>query len=375
MGYQNVQKMKRDVDLVYFGSYIKISKLKDLKNAYTGELVNTILKSKNRLLSHELSISLLKNSREKIVDSWLYYKNSYKSEDELIFMDRVDKAINLSLIKIDIILDILKSKNQSRINSISYEKIFETVDDIDILIEALVVYESEKSHNIKKKINIEFEDSLYKMWLLMVFVLVLGFVVSIIVSRNIHISHKMLREKGEQLRDVNKLLTELSITDTLTKIYNRRYFDLLFERELKSCARDKRYFTFVMMDIDHFKQYNDNYGHGMGDEVLINVAKTLKSSLKRPTDYIFRLGGEEFGAIFIGLDRDKSLALAQKLLKTLEDQMIVHEHNSASKYITMSMGLKNLIPDASTKGKAIIESADEALYKAKESGRNRVVLA
>jgi diguanylate cyclase (GGDEF)-like protein len=125
------------------------------------------------------------------------------------------------------------------------------------------------------------------------------------------------------------------------------------------------------MDIDHFKQYNDNYGHHMGDEVLINFAKCLKDNLHRFTDFAFRLGGEEFAVIYQSDDKEKAIVFANLIRKNIENLKIEHKYNSASDYITASMGLicKNAIEIDYDE---IYKEADALLYEAKKSGRNQI---
>lgn len=169
-----------------------------------------------------------------------------------------------------------------------------------------------------------------------------------------------------------KIIEKLSITDALTNLFNRRYFDEKFIQLLNSAKREKKYFCFIMMDIDHFKQYNDTYGHQMGDEVLIKVANQLKISLNRADDYCFRLGGEEFGIIFKAEDINKAISFADKIRKSIEELEIIHEKNSASKYVTTSMGLIIINSDENIEISEAYKLADELLYKAKETGRNKV---
>ncbi|HEY9202723.1 MAG TPA: PAS domain S-box protein [Sulfurimonas sp.] len=171
-----------------------------------------------------------------------------------------------------------------------------------------------------------------------------------------------------------KYIEQISLTDGLTQIYNRRHFDNVFPRMLKRNKRDKSYINFLIMDVDHFKQYNDTYGHQMGDNVLIKIANSLKESLKREDDLCFRLGGEEFGAVYYTDSQSEALLYANKIRKNIEALKIEHEKNSASKYVTASMGLICLKPDEIKSEDIIYKEADELLYKAKESGRNRVVI-
>ena len=168
-----------------------------------------------------------------------------------------------------------------------------------------------------------------------------------------------------------KIIEEISITDGLTNIYNRRYFDEIFPKIINEAKRKNELVAFVFMDIDHFKQYNDNYGHQKGDEVLINFAACLKQSLHRSSDYTFRLGGEEFAVVYQMETKEKAVEFANNLRKNIENLKIEHKYSSVSSYITASMGLicKNaneIVIDE------IYKQADDLLYQAKRSGRNQV---
>ena len=168
-----------------------------------------------------------------------------------------------------------------------------------------------------------------------------------------------------------KLIEIISITDGLTNIYNRRYFDEIFPKIINSAKRKDELVSFLFMDIDHFKQYNDNYGHQKGDEVLIEVAKCLKDSLHRSSDYAFRLGGEEFAVVYQVETKEKAFEFANMIKNNIENLKIKHEFNSASAYITASMGLicknaNDIIIDE------IYKQADDLLYEAKRNGRNQI---
>ncbi len=168
-----------------------------------------------------------------------------------------------------------------------------------------------------------------------------------------------------------KKLELISITDSLTNIYNRRYFNDVFPKILNNAKRKNELLCFLFMDIDFFKQYNDNYGHQKGDEVLINFAKCLKNSIHRITDFVFRLGGEEFAIIYQVEDKSKALVFANKVKQNIEDLKIEHKYSSASQYITASMGLicknaKDINYDE------IYKEADDLLYESKRNGRNQV---
>ena len=169
-----------------------------------------------------------------------------------------------------------------------------------------------------------------------------------------------------------KIIEEISITDGLTNIYNRRHFDNLFPKIINSAKRENQLVSFLIMDIDHFKQYNDTYGHQMGDHVLIKVANCIKNTLKRADDYCFRLGGEEFGIIFKVQSQENAIQFSNNVRESIENLKIEHSGNSASSYVTASMGLVCKSANDIEGQDEVYKQGDDFLYTAKESGRNKV---
>ncbi len=170
-----------------------------------------------------------------------------------------------------------------------------------------------------------------------------------------------------------KRLEKISITDGLTDIFNRRYFDQIAPKIVNNTYRKDTFICFAMIDIDYFKRYNDHYGHQAGDEVLRKVAKKLKSSLERVGDYCFRVGGEEFCAIYNANDKQKAYEFMVRIQKGIEELKIEHVKSQVSKYVTISVGLtceKKSMRDF----EKLFKKADKLLYEAKANGRNRVVL-
>ena len=166
----------------------------------------------------------------------------------------------------------------------------------------------------------------------------------------------------------------LSITDGMTKLFNRRHFDNEFIKQLKIQKRISQNLTFIIMDIDHFKQYNDLYGHKEGDMALINVAQCLELNLQRPSDIAFRLGGEEFGILCTDMNKSNSLLFANKIRTSIENLKIEHKGSSTNKFITISIGLIIIEPNTIYEIDNIYKCADEALYTAKRNGRNQVIV-
>jgi len=168
-----------------------------------------------------------------------------------------------------------------------------------------------------------------------------------------------------------KAIEKISITDGLTDIYNRRHFNELFPKYINSAKRHNELVSFLIMDIDFFKQYNDTYGHQMGDEVLVKIAKSLKQSIHRADDYCFRLGGEEFGMIFKIETKDQAIDFTNTIIENIENLKIEHTKSNVSQYVTASMGLITKYANDIDDDKIIYKEADELLYKAKENGRNQ----
>ena len=172
-----------------------------------------------------------------------------------------------------------------------------------------------------------------------------------------------------------KKIEELAITDELTGLYNRRHFNTILSQELKRIRRDDKKLAFIMFDVDHFKQYNDTYGHQKGDEVLALIGASLKGFLRRPGDFAFRLGGEEFGIIAEDMTTEEAVSFGDKFRQHLEEQRVEHQGNSAGPYVTVSLGVAVVGSEDAVNEDDLFKMADDALYRAKDGGRNRLELA
>lgn len=170
-----------------------------------------------------------------------------------------------------------------------------------------------------------------------------------------------------------KRIYELSITDALTSLYNRRYFNEIAQEHIEDTTRTNKIFGFLILDIDNFKKYNDTYGHQKGDEVLIGVADSLKDTFKRSDDKIFRLGGEEFGILISAKTKDDVLKLAAQARNNIKFLAIEHEKNLPLKVVTASFGLVILVSNKNDlRLDDIYKLGDDKLYEAKDNGRNRI---
>ncbi len=176
------------------------------------------------------------------------------------------------------------------------------------------------------------------------------------------------------IRDITdkKKIEQYSITDALTGLYNRRFFDVQFEKDCKISKRDGKNLVLLIIDIDYFKQYNDFYGHQKGDEALKIVAKTMLLLFKRANDYVYRIGGEEFAISFYAATQEEALERAELLRITIQNQKIEHVSSGVSEYLSLSIGLSFLPKTCKLDISEIYQSTDKTLYNAKNGGRNRV---
>lgn len=375
IAYDNSQRMKKSLDLVYFGSYIQVLKLETIRHTYIENVVGSVVKYKQGMQQTDETLTQLKNALASIREEWNYYKNTYKTEEEKKFVINMDMALKDSFSWIEALIKAYESGDSEKINTISISGLYARAEAINVLLEDLAQYEKDSAYLQKNKINRDHSQTQDNLFMVLGALVLSAIGLSFIIIRNIKQNHEVLEETTQELKFANAILKNISITDPLTQLYNRRYFNAMFEKEIRRAAREEKYFSFIMLDIDHFKQFNDTYGHKKGDEALQRVAERLKSLLKRPSDYAFRLGGEEFGIMLYDMDKEQAVAFAEKIRHEIETTKIPHEKNSASKFLTISLGLINLLPSQTIHPDFLMVAADEALYAAKESGRNQVRLA
>lgn len=186
------------------------------------------------------------------------------------------------------------------------------------------------------------------------------------------LTEERLQGSFNEIKASNTMLQYMVNIDPLTGVFNRRYFDEQFRIQWQIAIRQKQLLTIFMLDVDHFKKYNDTYGHPAGDEVLKTIAKVLSNSFLRPTDFVARYGGEEFIILTIGGDPYQVAQYAELVVKKVSDLNMPHS-GSDKNIVTVSLGFSSNLPSRDGEKSDFIKQADQALYETKKSGRNKAI--
>jgi len=325
-----IDRLKNQIDNIYFGNFIPVHKLHIIKQEYKS-LIN-----KNSDFSKSKNI---------ILQNWDYYNSQYKTIQER----EVVKKINAQV------------KNSFQKKSIQYYHY------INKQIDLLIQYEVTSASNQRKKFLEKYEkvrDYLYyNQIFIIVFIVIFIFVTIMGIIKN--------NNKLEYLVDKYK---SDSITDGLTGLYNRKYFDSILDEVTAVSYENSWESAFVMIDIDFFKQYNDTYGHDAGDIALKTVSNVVDTLFNKEYDYVFRLGGEEFGILIFDTNKSELEKRLKILQNAIAAQKVVHQ-SSKTGYLTLSMGVvlidKSIYNMTRTQ---IYKLADKKLYQSKEYGRNQYTI-
>ena len=325
-----IDRLKSKIDNIYFGNFIPVHKLHIIKEEY------------NIIISNSRNSS---QSKKIIMENWSYYNTQYKSEQERKVVHKIDNQVK---------------KSFKKDNKQFYKYI---INQIDLLIK----YEVSSASLERKNFLVQYEKVnnylFYNQIFIISFIIIFIFTVVFVTIKN--------NNKMEYLVDKYK---SDSITDGLTGLYNRKYFDNILDETTLVSSENNWTSSFVMIDIDFFKQYNDTYGHDAGDIALKTVSKILDTLFSEEYDYVFRLGGEEFGILIFDINRNKLENRLKNLQKTIASQKIKHEASKTS-FLTISMGVviidKNIYSLSRTE---IYKLADKKLYQSKENGRDQYTI-
>ncbi len=202
-----------------------------------------------------------------------------------------------------------------------------------------------------------------------------GYIVKPFRARELKVAVELALTKHAAERAATEKISQLVLTDPLTGLGNRRRFDQALASEWDRAMREKRALAVLMVDIDHFKKFNDTHGHAAGDDCLKTVARAMHDHCGRPGDLVCRWGGEEFAVILPGTDAGGALHLARELVGAVSALGLAHGTSPVAPAVTISVGAAAAKPEAGSSASALVEKADAALYAAKQAGRNQARLA
>lgn len=369
MGTLNLNSMKKNLDSLYFGSLVPVTELSKILQVYHGGLANSVYRAKNGEITPNEVKSEINSAIYVIEREWKNYESHFKRDEELQYVEYTAheiKSINGYFSKVLNALD-----RGYKIEDLSISNFEKQIAHIHKTINKLISYEVSVAKYERKKFLEIYDSLLFEVGFVLILVIAGVMLISYYVFKSIQNDQTNLEITTKKLKRANKKLENVSYTDSLTGLYNRRYFNLVYDRELKRAKRTHSYITFMMLDIDYFKQYNDCYGHIEGDFALKSVAKVLKDTLKRPGDFVFRLGGEEFGVLLTETPESNSAIIARNICDAIRNREIKHKESKVNEYVTISIGVACCIADEALNEEILITRADEMLYKSKESGRDR----
>jgi diguanylate cyclase (GGDEF)-like protein len=368
MGAINIKIMKKNLDNLYFGSLVPVTELGKILQVYNADLSNAVYKAKNSEITKDEFILNLESSIKKIYKQWNLYKYHFKRDEELQYVEYTSLEI---LNANTYLLNVLKYLDEGKdVKTIAVASFNNNIRHIYEVVNKLVEYEVDIARYERKNFLRIYDNLLVQVGTILLLVILGVMTISYYVFKSIQNDQTVLEVTTKKLKIANNKLEDMSYTDSLTELYNRKYFNLVYDREIKRAKRTKSYITFMMLDIDLFKQYNDTYGHIEGDFALKSVAKVLTDILKRPSDFVFRLGGEEFGLLLVDTDDSNSANLARDICDGVRARENQHKASTVNEFVTISIGLVCCIADENLNEDSLLTIADSMLYKAKDGGRD-----
>jgi len=371
IGFYNLSTMKKHVDTLYFGSLIPLTELTAISSAYRGKLESPIYQWQHNIIDNQTCAQSITIGLDQIDHMWASYLTHHKRPEEMAYIDYTESQIEAIR---QYLLEVRELCLSNRKQPISLPVLSDNISSIEYTVNQLLSYEIAAAKYERSLLLSHHHNSMMQLLVLLGVILIGVMTFAWRIFIKIELQQRELIQSSERLQYLNMRLEQASYTDSLTGLNNRRYFNMVYERELKRAKRQNIPFVFMMIDIDYFKQYNDTYGHIKGDDALHAVADTMKQTFQRPGDFTFRLGGEEFGIILTDTDCHQAKLMAEKLRHNVEQRSIEHQGSKVSKVLTLSIGAVCMVPAVNHTDDDLINSADTNLYAAKERGRNQVVM-
>jgi len=372
VGVVNIKAMKKSIDSVYFGSLLPVTELNTILQTYYSDLSNTIHKFKNLEISQSEASSQIEDAVLKIRVEWKNYQSHFTCDEDLVYIEYAALEIDLANRYFLTLGDEIKKENLIKIDSAT--QLQKNLFNINVVIQKLVKHEVETAQYERNSFLENYSAIFIQLSIALVVITVLILIIFIYIYMGISNNQIRLLIASRKLKKANKKLKDASYIDTVTNLSNRKYFDLLYIREFDRAKRERSELTFMVLNIDDFKEYSETYGMLERDEVVKFIAKVLKKILKRPTDFVFRFSDDQFGVLLTHSDRASSEKIAKDISNAVRLQEIEHKSSTTNQYITISIGVVSVQIYKDLDNNLLLSSADEMLSKAKESGGDRYMI-
>ncbi|WP_404317490.1 GGDEF domain-containing protein [Malaciobacter canalis] len=331
-----IDKLKKQIDNIYFGNFVPLITLDLVLKNY-----QTIIQCK-KITNNKCNIEAEKTV---ILKNWKNYNKAYKTKQERKIVSDIDKFI---------------------VNSFKLDKI-EIYELVIKQINFLKDHEVDIAYKQRREFLVDYSSMKHYLFYNFIAIIIFSFAIIIFIIYQII-------KKDNQLTILTKKYKIESITDSMTNLYNRKYFDNIFDNLPFISNANNWKSAFIMVDIDFFKQYNDTYGHDLGDQTLKKVASALKEYFNKEYEYVFRLGGEEFGVVLFDTDEDILIECLTDINKKIISLNIEHKTSKILNIVSISTGAVIYEPNSYISANKLYKIADENLYKSKQNGRNQFTL-
>jgi len=359
-----ISSMKNSLDELYLNSLLSISKLNEANKIYNINIQNNIHQVMNFTITPTQALLEMQKSLPIVEKIWENYEKNFSYEDKSEYLE-------YSLLEIREINNYFKEVNIwcsdiEQMQMLSLTDIDNKIAKANIIIQELIRYELEIAQDKRKSVISGFNNFIYQiLFLLFIFTIFIIYYIYLIKNKQL-----LLKEELQKITANCEILDSLEYNDSLTSLYNRKYFNLLYKEKLEIAKKNEEFIALIMVDIDCFSEYNNLYGFNKGDDILITLANIL-IDISDKNDFVFRFNGEAFVVLLTDTNEEKSVAFTNNILQILRDKKIEHKGSKIDNFLTVSIGMSYSQIDNTTTEYKLISDADKMLFTAKENGRNR----
>ena len=359
-----ISSMKNSLDELYLNSLLSISKLNEANKIYNINIQNNIHQVMNFTITPTQALLEMQKSLPIVEKIWENYEKNFSYEDKSEYLE-------YSLLEIREINNYFKEVNIwcsdiEQMQMLSLTDIDNKIAKANIIIQELIRYELEIAQDKRKSVISGFNNFIYQiLFLLFIFTIFIIYYIYLIKNKQL-----LLKEELQKITANCEILDSLEYNDSLTSLYNRKYFNLLYKEKLEIAKKNEEFIALIMVDIDCFSEYNNLYGFNKGDDILITLANIL-IDISDKNDFVFRFNGEAFVVLLTDTNEEKSVAFTNNILQILRDKKIEHKGSKIDNFLTVSIGMSYSKIDNTTTEYKLISDADKMLFTAKENGRNR----